>query len=149
PDRSRERIQDQLLLRETGRHYADKLSLRISHASTANGASRATTRQRTVDLRTEMAAHPDRTADPAAQGDQQPPKELVRSELIGSEQEVLMQTPLFAVEPGTVVVMQPNPQNGALWMVALVEERSESGASSGRNYPEGALSQIGLQMLRP
>lgn len=149
PDRVRERIQDLLLLREIGRHYADKLSVRVSGALIANEEPGATARQRAVDLGKEMAANPDRAAELAAQGDQELPKELVLSELIGSEQEVLMQTPLFAVEPGTVVVMQPNPQNGALWMVALVEERSESGASSGRNYPEGALSQIGLQMLRP
>src|SRR5690606_6786389 len=88
-------------------------------------------------------------AELAEPGDQRLPDELTLSELIGTDREVLAQTPLFSVEPGTVVVMRPSPQNGSLWLVALVEDRTETQGDSDRSYPDEVLAQIGLQMLRP
>src|SRR5690606_36766512 len=43
----------------------------------------------------------------------------------------------------------PSPQNGSLWLVALVEDRTETQGDSDRSYPDEVLAQIGLQMLRP
>lgn len=149
PGLARERIEDMLLLRAIGDHYVDRLSVRVTGTLISQEEPGSSARQRAVELGKRMAATPGAAAELAERGDQRLPDELTLSELIGTDREVLAQTPLFSVEPGTVVVMRPSPQNGSLWLVALVEDRTETQGDSDRSYPDEVLAQIGLQMLRP
>ncbi|MGH3432798.1 MAG: hypothetical protein ACRDQB_08190 [Thermocrispum sp.] len=152
PGKVRQFIEDIVLLREIGRHYVDRLSVQVAGALVAQEQPGKTSRERAVELGKAMAAEPERAAELAADGDQQLPADLKLSEVVGGESAVLAQTPLFAVQPGTVVVIQPDPQQGAVWLVALVQERSETESAPGGKppeYPDETLEQIGLQMLRP
>lgn len=152
PGRARQFIEDIVLLREIGRHYVDRLSVRVVGALIAQEAPGSTSRTRAVELGKAIAADPDRAAELAAQADQPIEGELRLSKVIEGEDAVLAQTPLFAVKPGTVVVTQPDPQQGSVWLVALVQERSETESAPGgkpAEYPDDRLEQIGLQLLRP
>lgn len=150
PGQVRQFAKDVVLLRELGQHYVDRLAVKVVGAFVAAEGPGATSRAQAVKLGRAIAADPERAAELSQQGQQPIDGELKLSDVVSSEDPTLASTPLFAVEPGTVVVTQPSPQQGAVWLVALVQERTEStpGGKTPEYSPE-ALQQVGLQMLRP
>lgn len=151
PALARQFAQDIVLLQELGRHYVDRLSVKLVGTFVVQESPGSTSKSKALALARQIADEPDRARELAAQGEQLIDQELVLSEVLSSQDAPLAQTPIFAVKPGTVVVTQPDPQQGAVWLVALVEERSETETSSGRpaKFAPEQLAQVGLQMLRP
>lgn len=150
PGQARQFIEDVVLLREIGRHYVDRLKIKVVGAFVADEAPGATSRAKAMALGRKIAAEPERAEELAATGEQPISGELELRRVVGSGDATLARTPLFAVKPGTVVVTQPDPEQGAVWLVALVQERTEDvGGSAPQEYPTEVLEQVGLQMLRP
>jgi len=152
PGQARQFIEDIVLLRAIGRHYVDRLKIKVVGAFVADEAPGATSRAKAMELGRKIAAEPERAEELAATGEQPISGELELSRVVGSGDATLARTPLFAVKPGTVVVTQPDPEQGAVWLVALVQERKEvaiSPVEAVKEYPTEVLEQVGLQMLRP
>lgn len=152
PGRVRQVIEDIVLLRAIGQHYVERVSVRVAGTLIAQEQPGKTSRARAVELGKAMAAEPERAEEFAAQGDQQLPADLKLSDVATGSNSVLAQTPLFAAKPGTVVVMQPDPQQGTVWLVALVQERSETESAQGdkpKKFADEVLQEIGGQALRP
>lgn len=151
PSRTRQLLEDFLLLREIGEHYAQRVTVKVAGTFIAQEQPGTTSRARAVELGKAMAADPERAAELAGKGDQPLPADLDLAEVGSGPTSVLVQTPLFSAQPGTVVVTQPDPQQGSVWLVALVQERSETESAPGKavQYEDQVLQQIGLQQLRP
>lgn len=151
PGLTRQYAEDIVLLQALGAHYVDRLSVKVVGTFVVQEAPGSTSKSKAMELGRKIAAHPEQVKELAAEGEQLIDDTLVLSEVLGSRNAPLAETPLFAVEPGTVVVTQPDPQQGAVWLVALVEERSETETAAGtkQKFQPEQLAQVGLQMLRP
>lgn len=151
PGLARKYAEDIVLLQELGAHYVDRVSVKVVGTFVVQESPGSTSKSKAMELGRKIAAQPEKARELAAQGDQVVDDTLVLSDVLRSRDSVLAQTPLFAVQPGTVVITQPDPQQGSVWLVALVEERSETVSATSRppKYQPEQLAQVGLQMLRP
>lgn len=144
---------DIVLLRELGKNYVDRLSVKLVGAVIAQESAGATSRDKAEELAKQIAADPDRAKELAAQaGGQVIDDTLKLSEVMRSGEAALAtSTPVFSVKPGTVVVTQPNPEQGSAWLVALVEERTVTVTAddSRPGSAEQDLAGVGYQLLRP
>lgn len=154
PGLTRQLATDIVLLQELGRHYVDRLTVKVVGAFVAQESAGSTSQSKAKALARKIAADPERAAEIAAEGDNVLDRTLKLSEVVRGQESALAQTPLFAVKPGTVVVTQPDPQQGSVWLVALVQQRTVTESAAAENpkkqqYSPELLAQVGLQMLRP
>ncbi|MGH3948350.1 MAG: SurA N-terminal domain-containing protein [Pseudonocardiaceae bacterium] len=151
PDRVRELAADQILLQQLGEKYVPRLSVDVVGAVVTGESPGSTAEDRALALGEQIAAAPERAPElVAGDGRQVIDQQLALSELLGSDSAALAASALFGVAPGTVVVIQPNPQQGAAWLVALVRDRKvgTAGEEPGQADPQ-TLYNIGLRMLAP
>lgn len=147
PTTFRERARDQLLLVELARKYVDRMEVTFDYFFAKDNAE-------AVEKAKQVAANPARMAEfikaaPRSEQGQTLGRagQVVRS----AESPQSMQSPLFGVEPGTVVAFSPDPSN-AQWIVAYVTDRKTdvrpSGESSTEQLTPQLLEQIGLRLVQ-
>lgn len=153
PGRVNDLATDQILLEELGAKYIDTLSVDVVGAVIDGESPGATSKSRALELGRKMAADPAKAAETARSGATQVIDQwLALGEILGSDSAGLATSALFGARPGTVVVIQPNPQQGAVWLVALVKDRKiakASGSGNAGNADPNTLRAIGLRMLAP
>ncbi|MFC6091203.1 SurA N-terminal domain-containing protein [Saccharothrix lopnurensis] len=143
----RERARDQLLLVELARRYVDRMEVTFDYFFAEDNAD-------AVEKARQVAADPGRMAAfveaaPRSQQGQSLGRlgQVVRS----AESPQSVQSPLFGVEPGTVVAFPPDP-GSAQWIVAYVTDRKTdvrvSGESSTEQLTPQLLEQIGLRLVQ-
>ncbi|MBY8848201.1 SurA N-terminal domain-containing protein [Saccharothrix longispora] len=144
----RERAKDQLLLVELARKYVDRMEVTFDYFFTKDNTE-------AVEKAKQVAADPAKMAEFIAAA---PRSEQGQS--LGRENQVVRsaespqsaQSPLFGVEPGTVVAFPPDP-GSAQWIVAHVKERRtdvrpSSDESSTEQLTPQLLEQIGLRLVQ-
>ncbi|MDQ2584650.1 SurA N-terminal domain-containing protein [Saccharothrix yanglingensis] len=144
----RERAKDQLLLVELARKYVDRMEVTFDYFFTKDNTE-------AVEKAKQVAADPAKMAEFIAAA---PRSEQGQS--LGRENQVVRsaespqsaQSPLFGVEPGTVVAFPPDP-GSAQWIVAHVKERRtdvrpSSEESSTEQLTPQLLEQIGLRLVQ-
>ncbi|MGM1059835.1 hypothetical protein [Saccharothrix sp. Mg75] len=144
----RERAKDQLLLVELARKYVDRMEVTFDYFFTKDNAD-------AIEKAEQVAADPSKMAEfiaaaPRSEQGQSLGREgqVVRS----AESPQSAQSPLFGVEPGTVVAFPPDP-GSAQWIVAHVKERRtdvrpSSEESSTEQLTPQLLEQIGLRLVQ-
>ncbi|GAA3459832.1 SurA N-terminal domain-containing protein [Saccharothrix longispora] len=144
----RERAKDQLLLVELARKYVDRMEVTFDYFFTKDNTE-------AIEKAKQVAADPAKMAEFIAAA---PRSEQGQS--LGRENQVVRsaespqsaQSPLFGVEPGTVVAFPPDP-GSAQWIVAHVKERRtdvrpSSEESSTEQLTPQLLEQIGLRLVQ-
>lgn len=149
----REFAEDYVLIQELAEKYVDRISIDVVGALVSEESPGSTARDKALDLGRKLADDPERAKQIAAEaGGQVLDESYVLAEVLTTEAASLAATPLFAVKPGTVVVVQPSRQEGAVWLVGLVTEREVSDDKQPGEQDQNAatpqvLSSFGLQLL--
>ncbi|MEV0679925.1 SurA N-terminal domain-containing protein [Actinosynnema sp. NPDC050436] len=143
----RERAKDQLLLVELARKYVGRMEVTFDYFFAKDG-------KEAVEKAKQVAADPGlmagfvRSGPKGAEG-QQLAKEGQKVKSAESPQAA--GSPLFGVQPGTVVAFAPDP-GSAQWLVAYVTDRDDdargSGDSSTEQLTPQLLEQIGLRLVQ-
>lgn len=152
--RAREFASDYVLLQQLAERNLDRISVEFVGAYISGESPEQTAKEKALDLGREIAADPDQAKELAQEsGTEVIDQSVSLRELASGQQTALLAaSPLFSADEGTVVVTQPSPQQGSLWLVALVEDRrvgGSSGGTSGQPVPPQLLAQIGIQQLAP
>ncbi|WP_157361960.1 SurA N-terminal domain-containing protein [Haloechinothrix halophila] len=152
--RVREFASDYVLLQQLAERNLDRISVEFVGAYISGESPEQTAKEKALDLGREIAADPDQAKELAQEsGTEVIDQSVTLRELASGQQTALLAaSPLFSADEGTVVVTQPSPQQGSLWLVALVEDRlvgASSGGESGQPVPPQLLAQIGIQQLAP
>ncbi|MPY96848.1 MAG: hypothetical protein GEU97_02425 [Actinophytocola sp.] len=150
----REFASDYVLLQELGDHNLDRISVEFVGAYISGESPEQTAKEKALELGRKIAADPDRAKELSEEiGTEVIDQSVSLRELASGQQTALLAaSPLFSADEGTVVVTQPSPQQGSLWLVALVEDRQVgggSGGASGQPVPPQLLAEIGIQQLAP
>lgn len=152
PARIKDLVTDQLLLEQLGRKYIDRLTLDVVAAGVGGERPGATSKQRALQLARAIAADPAQAGKLVRGASSQVIEgPLALREVLGSDPS-LAGSALFGARPGTVVVFQPNPEQGSLWVVALVRDRKvgrAAGEPSASGDDPGVLVRVGSRMLAP
>ncbi len=142
----RERAKDQLLLVELARKYVDKMEVTFDYFFTRDG-------QDAIAKAKEIAADPAKMAGYVKSGPQGPEGQQlakIGQKVRSAESPQAAGSPLFGVEPGTVVAFPPDP-GSAQWLVAYVTDRDDdakkSGDSSTEQLTPQLLEQIGQRLV--
>lgn len=149
----REFAEDYVLIQELAKKYVDRISIDVVGALVSEESPGSTARDKALDLGRKLADDPERAKQIAAEaGGQVLDESYVLAEVLTTEAASLAATPLFAVKAGTVVVVQPSRQEGAVWLVGLVTEREVSDDKLPGEQDQNAatpqvLSSFGLQLL--
>lgn len=153
PMRLRSLAEDHAVLRELGTKYAQTLTVDLIGTVVVGESADATSREKALELGKKLAADPGRAAEIVGEsGGQVLDQPLSVKELLASNAASLAGTAVFGAAPGTVVVVQPSPDQGAAWLVALVKDRK---ISSGGKKVESSTAQpqtlesVGTQQLAP
>lgn len=154
PDRLRELAADQILLQKLAEKKLSAVSIDLVGAVVTGESAGSTAKDRALALGKQIAADPAKARSLVGEGGRQVIEQrLALSEVLGSDSASLASSALFGVKPGTVVVIQPNPEQGAAWLVALVKDRDvDEGAKKPGQAGEAdpnTLYNIGLRMLAP
>ncbi|GAA5123977.1 SurA N-terminal domain-containing protein [Haloechinothrix salitolerans] len=152
--RVREFASDYVLLQQLAERNLDRISVEFVGAYISGESPEQTAKEKALDLGRKIAAEPERAKELAQEnGTEVIDQSVTLGELASGQQTALLAaSPLFSADEGTVVVTQPSPQQGSLWLVALVEEREVGGGSvdnSDQPVPPQLLAQIGIQQLAP
>ncbi|MEU4800795.1 SurA N-terminal domain-containing protein [Actinosynnema sp. NPDC023587] len=143
----RERAKDQLLLVELARKYVDRMEVTFDYFFTKDGKD-------AVAKAKQVAADPRLMAEfvrsgPKGAGGQQLAK--VGQKVKSADSPQAAGSPLFGVEPGTVVAFAPDP-GSAQWLVAHVTARDDDAKSGSDSSTEQLtpqlLEQIGLRLVQ-
>ncbi|MBW4719141.1 SurA N-terminal domain-containing protein [Saccharothrix obliqua] len=143
----RERAKDQLLLVELARKYVDRMEVTFDYFFTKDGKD-------AVEKAKQVAADPAKMAEYVRSGPQGAEGQQlakVGQKVRSAESPQAAGSPLFGVEPGTVVAFAPDP-GSAQWLVAHVTDRndraSRRGDSSTEQLTPQLLEQIGLRLVQ-
>ncbi|RKT52510.1 SurA N-terminal domain-containing protein [Saccharothrix australiensis] len=143
----RERAKDQLLLVELARKYVDRMEVTFDYFFTKDNAD-------AVEKAKQVAADPAKMAEYVRSGPQGPEGQQlakVGQKVSSADSPQAAGSPLFGVEPGTVVAFPPDP-GSAQWIVAHVTARDDDKKSSGESSTEQLtpqlLEQIGLRLVQ-
>ncbi len=152
--KAREFAADYVLLQDLGERNLDRISVEFVGAYISGESPEQTAKEKALELGRKIAANPDRAKELSQEiGTEVIDQSVSLRELASGQQTALLAaSPLFSADEGTVVVTQPSPQQGSLWLVALVEDRQvggSSGGTSGQPVPPQLLAQIGIQQLAP
>lgn len=151
PGRLQELAEDRVLLRELGEKYAATLTVDVVGTVVVGESAEATSEEKALELGRKIAADPERAAQIAAEsGGQVLDQPLALKEMLASNTAALAGTALFGAKPGTVVVIQPSPEQGAAWLVALIKDRKISTGGGQDEAPQAdpqVLESVGMQQL--
>ncbi|MPY78003.1 MAG: hypothetical protein GEV04_05800 [Actinophytocola sp.] len=152
--RVREFASDYVLLQQLAEHNLDRISVEFVGAYISGESPNQTAKEKAMDLGRKIAEAPDQAKQLAQEnGTEVIDQSVSLRELASGQQTALLAaSPLFSADEGTVVVTQPSPQQGSLWLVALVEDRQVTSGSGGAPSTPVApqlLAQIGIQQLAP
>lgn len=153
PESVRDFAQDYVLIQELAKKYVDRISIELVGALVTEESPGSTAKDKALDLAKKIAEDPGRAKEISTEsGGQLLDETYVLREVLTTEAASLAASPLFAAKPGTVVVVQPNQQEGSVWLVALVKEREVSGDTKTGDTDQNAaspqvLSSLGLQLL--
>lgn len=154
PRKVRQVAEDTVLLRTLVERAASRIAVSIVGASVTEEAPGSTAKDKALELGKKVAASPGQVAGLITEGGGQVVQETFSlGEMIAGDAVHLAISPLFTVPAGTVVVFQPDPQEGASWIVALVTDRTETESKEKPPRLDGldpaAIGLIGAQLLRP
>ncbi|WP_433268304.1 SurA N-terminal domain-containing protein [Actinosynnema sp. CS-041913] len=142
----RERAKDQLLLVELARKYVDKMEVTFDYFFTKDNKD-------AIAKAKQIAVDPSKMAEFVRSGPQGPEGQQlskVGQKVRSAESPQAAGSPLFGVDPGTVVAFAPDP-GSAQWIVAYVTERDDDATSTGESSTEQLtpqlLEQIGLRLV--
>ncbi|MBB5956331.1 hypothetical protein FHS29_002917 [Saccharothrix tamanrassetensis] len=143
----RERARDQLLLVELARKYVDKMEVTFDYFFTKDNKD-------AIEKAKQIAADPSKMAEFVSSGPQGPEGQRLSKQgqkVSSAESPQAAGSPLFGVQPGTVVAFAPDP-GSAQWLVAHVTGRNDNARSSGESSTEQLtpqlLEQIGLRLVQ-
>ncbi|CCH28051.1 SurA N-terminal domain-containing protein [Actinosynnema sp. NPDC047251] len=143
----RERAKDQLLLVELARKYVDRMEVTFDYFFTKDGKD-AVAKAKQVAADPGLMAGFVQSGPKGAEGQQLAKRgQKVKS----AESPQAAGSPLFGVQPGTVVAFAPDPGN-AQWLVAHVTARDDNAKggsdSSTEQLTPQLLEQIGLRLVQ-
>lgn len=154
--RVREFARDFVLLGKLGQYNIERVTADFVGGYVSGDSPGSIASDKALALGRRIAAHPARAEQLTRQaGSEVIDQTVSMRELVttGSAQSAMLAaSPLFSANEGTVVVIQPNPQQGSLWLVALVQDRRVSAtphSTGGKLLPTQLLYQVGLQQLAP
>ncbi|MBM7811532.1 SurA N-terminal domain-containing protein [Saccharothrix algeriensis] len=144
----RERARDQLLLVELARKYVDRMEVTFDYFFTKDNKD-------AVEKAEQVAKDPSKMAGFVRSGPQGPEGQQLAKmgqKVSSAESPQAAGSPLFGVQPGTVVAFAPDP-GSAQWLVAYVTERDDDArrsgeASSTEQLTPQLLEQIGLRLVQ-
>ncbi|MDV6011495.1 hypothetical protein [Haloechinothrix sp. LS1_15] len=155
PERLERFATDVALIEQLGEHYLDRISVEVIGAEVSADTPDDPMREQAVALGEEIAADPERAAELAGdEGRRVIDETFTPAELVAGGAAELATSALFSAEPGTVTVIQPNPQQ-PVWLVALITDRTVDAAAGDDDVAEApqadpnVLYGFGLRMLAP
>ncbi|SFB47464.1 SurA N-terminal domain-containing protein [Amycolatopsis marina] len=153
PERLDDVAGDQLLLQQLGQKYVDRLSVSLIGTTISSESPGATAEDAALDLGRRISADPGNAASIIQSGGHQVLDERFSlAEALQASPELAVSA-VFGADEGDVLVIQPSREQTG-WLVALVRERTVSGAAgsgsdaAAQSDPQ-MLYQVGLRMLQP